>query len=366
MERSPTSAPEQHFTEPPPRYSEASLVKALEEYGIGRPSTYASIIGTLLSREYVELEKRRFHPTDVGRIVAQFLTQHFNRYVDYEFTARLEDDLDAISRGEKEWVPVMGDFWSPFSDTVAYVDENATRADNAVDLGTDPASGRPVSVRMGRFGPFVQIGTREDEEKPRFASLRPGQKMNTIALDEALELFKLPRELGETPDGEPLSTNIGRFGPYVRFGKKYASLGADDDPYTLTRERALELVEEKKKADANRIINVFEEAGISVLNGRFGPYITDGNKNAKVPKDREPASITLEEARELIAQAPPPRGRRGAAKKKAAAAPTAKKKATTKKNAAKKTTAKKAGTKKAAAKKTTRKKAPAVSEPVAS
>ena len=342
---------EQHFTEPPPRFSEASLVKALEDYGIGRPSTYASIIGTLLSREYVELEKRRFTPTDVGRIVAQFLTEHFDRYVDYEFTARLEDDLDSISRGEKEWVPVLDAFWHDFHERVTDKEATVTRADaaQARELGTDPVSGRPVSVRMGRYGAFAQIGTRDDEEKPKFASLLPGQRLNLIDLDQALALFKLPRDLGETAEGEPLSTNIGRFGPYVRYGKKYVSLGKDDDPYTITAERALELVAEKKIADANRIINVFEEAGISVLNGRFGPYITDGSKNVKVPKDREPKSISLEEARELIAAAPPPR--RGAKKKVAKKAATTSKKVA--KKTAKKTAKKKVAKKKAASKKKT-------------
>ncbi len=172
---------------------------------------------------------------------------------------------------------------------------------------------------MGRFGPFVQIGTKDDEEKPKFAGLRPGQKMGEIELDEALELFKLPRDLGETPDGLPVSASIGRFGPYVRYGDKYVSIRGDDDPYTIELPRALELIEEKKQADANRIIQDFEAEGIQVLNGRYGPYITDKTKNARVPKDHDPASLSLEECRELLAQAPA-RGRRGkkkAAKKKA-------------------------------------------------
>jgi DNA topoisomerase I len=307
--------PEQHFTEPPPRYTEATLVKTLEEYGIGRPSTYASIIATLISREYVELEKRRFQPTDVGRIVAKFLTDHFDQYVDYDFTARLEDDLDSISRGEKEWVPVLEQFWGDFHEQVKDK-ENLTRSEvaNARELGIDPVSGKPVSVRLGRYGAFAQIGTREDEDKPRFASLLPGQKLNLITFEEAMTLFKLPRELGETEDGEPVSTNIGRFGPYVRFGKQYASLGPDDDPYTIALDRALQLIAEKREADANRNIRVFEEDGISVLNGRYGPYITDGKRNAKVPKGDDPAAITLEVAKKLLDEAPV--RKRGASKKK--------------------------------------------------
>lgn len=303
---------EQHFTEPPPRYSEASLVKSLEEYGIGRPSTYASIISTLLQREYVELDRKRFIPTDVGRIVNKFLTEHFSHYVDYDFTAKLEDELDSIARGEQDWIPVMQHFWKDFEEQVKHKEENVTRKEavQARELGTDPKSGRPVSVRMGRYGPFVQIGTREDEEKPKFAGLRPGQRMDTITLEEALPLFKLPRALGETPEGDEVEANIGRFGPYIRYGKKFVSLPKDDDPYTVILERALELIEAKKKADAEREIKVFKDDGISILRGRYGPYVTDGKKNARVPKDREPESLSLEESRELLEQAPASRGRR--------------------------------------------------------
>jgi DNA topoisomerase-1 len=343
--------PEQHFTEPPPRFTEASLVKTLEEYGIGRPSTYASIIATLKNREYVEMDSKRFLPTDIGRIVNGFLTEHFTKYVDYDFTARLEDDLDAISLGEQDLVPLLEEFWQPFHDLVEDKEQSVTREQvaQARELGTDPKSGKPVSVRMGRYGPFVQIGTKDDEEKPKFAGLRPGQKMNDIDLETALELFKLPRKLGETPDGLPVSASIGRFGPYVRYGDKYVSIRGDDDPYTIELPRALELIEEKKIADANRIIQDFEEEGIQVLNGRYGPYITDKTKNARVPKDREPKSLTLEECKELLAAAPA-RGKRG--KKKAA-------KKTAKKKAAKKKTAKKKARKKSAKKKAAKKKAAA-------
>ncbi len=321
--------PEQHFTEPPPRFTEASLVKTLEEYGIGRPSTYASIIATLKNREYVEMDGKRLIPTDIGRIVNGFLTDHFTRYVDYDFTARLEDDLDAVSLGEKDWIPLLQEFWTPFHQLCVDKEESVTREQvaQARELGTDPKSGKPVSVRMGRFGPFVQIGTKDDEEKPKFAGLRAGQKMGEIGLDEALELFKLPRELGETPDGLPVSASIGRFGPYVRYGNKYVSIRGGDDPYTIELPRALELIEEKKQADANRIIQDFEAEGIQVLNGRYGPYITDKTKNARVPKDRDPASLSIEECRELLAQAPA-RGRRGkkkAAKKKVTRKPMDKK-----------------------------------------
>jgi DNA topoisomerase I len=307
--------PEQHFTEPPPRYSEASLVRTLEEHGIGRPSTYAAIISTLQQRKYVTLENRRFQPTDVGRVVNKFLTDHFEKYVDYDFTARLEDDLDAVSRGERDWIPLMKQFWEPFRERV---EEKAKVSREEVlqarEIGVDPKSGRPVSVRIGRFGPFVQIGTKDDEEKPRFAGLRPHQNMDTITLEEALELFKLPRELGQTPEGEPVPVNIGRFGPYVRYAKSYVSI-KDDDPYTITRERALELIAEKKTADANRVIRDFDN-GIQVLRGRYGPYITDGKKNARVPKGREPETLELAECAELIAKAPEKKAGRGQVRRK--------------------------------------------------
>jgi len=186
----------------------------------------------------------------------------------------------------------------------------------ARELGTDPKSGRPVTARLGRYGPFVQIGTREDEEKPRFASLRPGQSIDTIGLDEALALFTLPRDLGTTPDGLPLSANIGRFGPYVRFGDQFASLKKDDDPYTIDRDRALELVEEKKENIAKRTIQSFDDGALTVMKGRFGPYITDGRKRARVPKDRDAAELSRDECAALIAEAPEPKGRgRGGGKK---------------------------------------------------
>jgi DNA topoisomerase-1 len=321
--------PEQHFTEPPPRYSEASLVKALEEFGIGRPSTYASIIQTLLFKKYCDLVNKRFVPTDLGKIVSRFLTGNFERYVDYGFTAAMEDELDNISRGEEDWIPVLERFWGTLKKQIDDVAENVTRQDVAQvrELGTDPVTGRPVSVRYGRYGAFVQLGTREDEEKPKFASLRPHQRMDDLTLADALELFQLPRTLGTMPDGHPIKVAIGRFGPYVQFGaKKYASLKAEDDPYKVTLERAHELIAEKQLLEANRIIREFPEAGIQVLNGRYGPYISDGKKNGKIPKDREPKSLTLEECKAILAAAPAKGqrwGRRPAAAKSVEGAATA-------------------------------------------
>jgi DNA topoisomerase-1 len=343
--------PEQHFTEPPPRFSEASLVKALEEYGIGRPSTYASIIQTLLFKKYCELVSKRFVPTDLGKIVNRFLTGNFERYVDFNFTAGMEDELDSISRGEEDWVPVLDRFWSSLKRQIGEVEENVTRSDVAMarDIGVDPASGRPVSVRYGKYGAFAQIGTRDDTEKPKFASLRPGQHIDDLTLEQALELFKLPRTLGTMPDGQPIRVAVGRFGPYAQYGaKKYVSLKKEDDPYTITLERALQLIHEKQQYEANRTLLDFPEAGIQVLNGRYGPYISDGKKNGKVPKDRDPKSLTLEECRAILAAAPEKKGRWGrraapakSASAESAAAPAAPKKTSTKRAPAKQAAAKK-------------------------
>ena len=361
--------PEQHFTEPPPRFSEASLVKALEEYGIGRPSTYASIIQTLTGKKYAELVNKRFFPTDLGKIVNKFLTRNFEHYVDYGFTAKMEDDLDEIADGKEEWVPVLDKFWKDFKHQVDTVDRTVTRDDvsEAREVGKDPVTGKPISVRYGKYGPFVQMGTKDDEEKPKFASLRPQQRMDSVTLADALELFKLPRTLGHMPDGKPIRVAIGRFGPYVQYGeKKFASI-KDDDPYTVELPRAMELIRAKEELDANRIILDFADAGIQVLNGRYGPYITDRVKNAKIPKEREPRTLTLDECKELLAAAPVRRGRFGA-KKAAAKTPSAPARSTETKplkaaaKAAKKSpatrtvTAKPAAAKRPAAKKASKKK----------
>ncbi len=357
---------DQHFTQPPPRFTEAALVKALEEYGIGRPSTYASIIQTLLFRKYTEMEGRAFRPTDVGRAVSKFLSGHFTRYVDYDFTARLEDELDAVSRGEEEWVPLMERFWAPFKELVEDKKESLDRTDAGSSrvLGVDPASGKEVSARIGRFGPMVQIGTVEDEEKPKFASLQPGQSIYSISLEDALKLFDMPRTLGES-NGQPVSVGVGRFGPFAKRGSTYASLKKEDDPYKIDLARAVFLIEEKEEIARNRIIKEFPESDIQVLNGRFGPYISDGKLNGKIPKDREPASLTLAEVQQLLAETGKP-ARRGFGAKKAAKKAPAKEAAVKKaparkapaKAPAKKATAKKVAGK-APAKKAVAKKAPA-------
>lgn len=356
---------DQHFTTPPPRFTEASLVKTLEEFGIGRPSTYAAIISTLQNRQYAELENRQFTPTDIGRIVNTFLTQHFTQYVDYDFTARLEDRLDSISRGEEDWVPVLRDFWQPFKKLVDEKETGVSRADVAQSrlIGTDPESGKPVTVRMGPYGPFVQIGDKDDEEKPRFASLRPGQKMADMDLEKAFDLFQLPRKLGVTEDGEEITANVGRFGPYVKYGSTFVSIRKElqnqgVDAYNVDLQQALTLIAEKKAFEANKYIKTFTDSDVQVLNGRFGPYITDGEKNAKIPKDREPASLTLEECTALLAAAPVSRFKKKSAAKKNVAKKkiaSAKKEVAPKKKAAVKKTAKK---KAVARKKAAKKKAP--------
>ncbi|MEE8339184.1 MAG: type I DNA topoisomerase [Xanthomonadales bacterium] len=344
---------EQHFTEPPPRFSEASLVKALEDYGIGRPSTYASIIQTLLRRKYVELDRRRFFPTDTGRVVTRFLATHFEPYVDYEFTARMENTLDEIARGEIDWIPPLKQFWQPFIRRVKDKEETVSRQEAKLNriLGKDPETGKDVSVRFGRYGPHAQIGTVDDEEKPRFAGLRGSQRLETITLEEALELFKLPRDLGVTPEGETVSASIGRFGPYIRYGDKFVSLN-DIDPHTVELSHALELVAAKKQADLDRILRTWEGSDVQILKGRWGPFITDGKKNARMPKDREVESLTLEECLAAIEAVPDKRRGKKAVKKKTANKKTSKmrssKKTGKKKSAAKKKTTKKKTIKKAA------------------
>ncbi len=343
---------EQHFTEPPPRFSEASLVKALEDYGIGRPSTYASIIQTLVYRKYVEMDRRRFFPTDTGRVVSRFLATHFEPYVDYDFTARMEDTLDEISRGEIHWIPPLMQFWKPFIRRVKDKEETVSRREAKLTrvLGKDPKSGKEVSVRLGRYGPHAQIGTVEDEEKPRFAGLRGTQRLETISLEEALELFKLPRDLGVTPEGETVSASIGRFGPYIRYGNKFVSM-KDADPHTVELPHALELVAAKKQADLDRILRTWDGSDVQIVKGRWGPFITDGKKNARMPKDREVESLTLEECEAAIEAAPDKRRGKKAAKKKIA------KKKTSKKRSSRKTAKKKSSTRKKTAKKKTTKKA---------
>jgi DNA topoisomerase-1 len=340
--------PEQHFTEPPPRYTEASLVKALEEFDIGRPSTYATIINTLQARQYVTMNGKAFVPTDLGLVLTRFLKENFAQYVEYQFTAHFEEELDEISRNEREWVPVLQEFWADFNPLVKKA-MDAERQVNERQLGTDPASGKPISARLGRFGPFVQKGTKDDAEKPKFASLRPGMRLDSITLEQALELFKLPREVGITPDGEEVTANIGRFGPYVKIGNTFVSLRKEDDPYTVELPRALELLQLKREAMDKATLTRFPASPIRVIKGRFGPYIQDEGRRARIPKGKDYASLTLEECVALLDE----QNAKGRKKKKKAEAPAA---AAPEDGAGAKPAAKKP---KAAPKKSATKKAPA-------
>lgn len=401
----------QRFDRPAPRYTEASLVKKLEELGIGRPSTYAPTISTVQKRGYVVkenrdgtprpyrvltlaegeiaentatenagAEKQKLFPTDIGMVVNDFLVEHFTSIVDFNFTAKVEEEFDVIAEGKENWREMIARFYKPFHATLGTVKDTAERATGARVLGQDPVSGKDVVARIGRFGPMIQIGSVDDEEKPRFASLRKDQSIQSITYEEAMNLFKLPRTLGER-DGEVCSVGIGRFGPYVRLGSTYASLTPEDDPLEISLARAVELIDLKKVASATRdlgeykgemlvvgrgrfgpfvkfgktyanipkgeepsavtlergvelieaklagarqnILKEFEGSSIQVLAGRYGPYITDGSKNANVPKEKKPEEVTLEEATKLLADAPERKGKakraasRGSARKAA-------------------------------------------------
>jgi DNA topoisomerase I len=392
----------QRFDKAAPRFTEASLVKKLEELGIGRPSTYAPTISTVQKRGYVVkesregaarsyrvltlssgliqertasenvgAEKQKLFPTDIGIVVNDFLVEHFPTIVDLNFTAYVEGEFDQIAEGTMDWRTMIAEFYKPFHTTVGAVQETADRATGARVLGKDPASGKDVVARIGRFGPMVQIGSVEDEEKPRFASLRKDQSIQSITLQQALDAFKLPRTLGER-NGEVVSAGIGRFGPFVRLGTTYASLTADDDPLSIDLQRAIELIDLKKAASATRELGSYQDemvvtgrgrfgpfvkfkslyanipktedpegitleraielieakrskarnsvlvefvgSSLQVLNGRYGPYVTDGKKNANVPKGKDPKAMTLEECAALLGAAP---ARKGAVKKKA-------------------------------------------------
>jgi len=295
---------EQSFTRAPPRYSEASLIKMLESHGIGRPSTYASIISVMLNREYVSLEHKRFYASDIGRIVGNFLGEHFSRYVGTAFTAEMEEALDAIARGEQAWKPVMQSFWLDFHEQLE-IKADIPRSEILKTrlLGIDPASGKPVSARMGQYGPYAQIGSSDDPEKPRFASLETGQKLTSLSLQAALNLFILPRNLGLSHDGEPITTAIGRFGPYLRYANNYVSLTSHDDPYTIDLCRALELIAAKKELNAKRYIKIFEHSDIQIIKGRYGPYISNGKTNARIPRNQEPQALTLKQCQALLSLA---------------------------------------------------------------
>ena len=327
---------EQNFTKPPSRYTEASLVKKLESEGIGRPSTYAPTISTIQQREYVEkTEDKKLAPTPTGEIVNSFLVDHFPDIVDLGFTAKVEEDFDQIAEGKIAWQQVLEHFYGDFKKVINEKEKSVNKEDylQVRDLGIDPKSGKPISARVGRFGPFIQIGTKDDEEKPKFVAIPDHLNMDTITLDEALYLFTLPRVVGQNEQGEDIKANIGRFGPYLQIKTKYYSL-KEDDPYTIELPRALEVIKQIDEAKAKATIKEFPEEKIQILIGRYGPYIKQGRKNYKIPKGKEAEKLTLEETLEIIAKDP-----------KSKSKTTTKKRSSTKKTTTKKTTAKKAASK---------------------
>ncbi|MDX4071162.1 type I DNA topoisomerase [Aliarcobacter skirrowii] len=316
---------EQNFTKPPSRYTEASLVKKLESEGIGRPSTYAPTISTIQAREYVvKTEDKKLAPTPTGEIVNSFLTDHFSNIIDLGFTARIEEQFDDIAEGKKAWVDVMKSFYGDFKKTIKDKEENISKSDYSQvrELGIDPKSGKPVSARVGRFGPFVQIGTKDDEEKPKFVAIPEKLNMDTITLEEALFLFNLPRVVGVDDNGNEIKANIGRFGPYLQVKIKYYSLKTDD-PYTVDEIRAKEIIKEIDEAKSKALIKEFEKEKIQVLDGQYGPYIKQGRKNFKIPKTKEASNLTLEECLEIIEK--DSKGTKKPAKKTASKSTTTKK-----------------------------------------
>jgi DNA topoisomerase-1 len=339
----------ERFTKHPARYTESSLVKAMEDRGIGRPSTYAPTISTIQKRTYVikeeregidrkyklitlegghlnsmdqtevtGAEKNKLFPSDIGILVNDFLVQNFSKIVDYGFTAEVEQQFDEIAQGLKDWKSMIDSFYHPFHENVEETIENSERITGERKLGTDPKSGKKVIVRMGKFGPIAQIGETEEgnDEKPKYAGLRKGQSIQNISLEDALELFKLPRTLGELED-KPVKSNIGRFGPYVQNGSLFVSIPKEEDPLYITFDRALELIADKKKADAEKFINSFEheEGEIQVLNGRWGPYIKQGRKNYKIPKETEAKDLEFDEILHIMKNQPKKGAKRKGSKK---------------------------------------------------
>lgn len=326
------------FTQKPPRYTEASLVKRLEELGIGRPSTYAPTITTIQNRNYVVkedrpgterpfdiltlkngkiteknnveitgVEKGKLFPTDIGMVVTDYLSENFEQIMDYNFTAKVEEEFDEIAEGKRVWNDVIDEFYLPFHSKVENALQNSERSKGERILGVDPVTGKQVSVKIGRFGPIAQLGEASADgegEKPQFSSLKSGQLLESITLEEALELFKLPRDLGEF-ESKKVVVGTGRFGPYIRHDNKFISLGKSDDPYTVDLARAVELIHAKRDKDDKAVIRIFDEnPEVKILNGRWGPYISYKKQNYKIPKKTEAEKLTLEDCMKIIGQAP--------------------------------------------------------------
>ena len=323
----------QRYTQQPNRYTEASLVRRLEELGIGRPSTYAPIISTIQDRNYVVkgeekghkrdyevitlkggkithetkselfgVEKGKLMPTDVGMVVNDFLVKYFPSILDYNFTAKVENEFDEVAQGNVVWNKEISDFYEGFHPNISKV--SSLRLQHKVGerlLGNDPKTGQPVMVKIGRYGPLVQMGSADNQNKPRFASLQRGQSIETITLEEAVKLFELPRELGEF-EGMAVSVGVGHYGPYVKHGSKYASIPSEIAPAEITLEQAVDLIKAQREAEAKKVIKTFdEEPELKVMNGRYGPYIVYKKQNVKIPKGKDAENLTLEECREIVA-----------------------------------------------------------------
>jgi len=360
----------ERFSKPAARYTEASLVKKLEELGIGRPSTYAPTISTIQKRGYVvredregkernftsltlqqgsiertvktekyASEKSKLFPSDIGMIVTDFLLKHFEHIMDFNFTAKVEKEFDEIAQGALKWNKMIEEFYVPFHQEVLSTTENAERQSGERTLGVDPVTGKTVYAKVGRYGPFVQLGENSEDEKPQYGKLRPGQMTETITLEEALELFKLPRVIGEF-EGKDMKANVGRFGPYILHDNKFYSIPKPDDAWTVDTEKALLIIEQKRIADANKLIKAFDEnPDLKLLNGRWGPYIALGKDNFKIPKGKDALKMSFEEVMAIVEAES--KGKKPAAKKESK--PAAKKAAP--KKVAKKTAAKKAAKK---------------------
>jgi DNA topoisomerase-1 len=337
---------EQRFTQQPPRYTEATLVKKLEELGIGRPSTYAPTISTVQKRGYVVkedrdgtlrpytvvtlkagkineetrtektgFEKNKLFPTDIGTVVNNFLMQYFENIMDFNFTAMVEEEFDEIAEGKLVWDKMIREFYDPFHERITGTLEGSGKVSGEKVIGTDPQSGARVLVKIGRYGPMVQIGEGEGGEKPRFAALKKGQSIDTITLEEAMDLFRLPRTLGSFNENEVI-VSTGRFGPYIRHNSAFYSLPKTDDPLEVTLERAIEVILHKQKEEQKKIIAEFpEEPELRVMNGKYGAYISYNKQNYKLPKGTKPEGLTLEACRKIVSETEPTRPAKGRKKK---------------------------------------------------